>query len=132
MKFNLFHRTKEEMPDRHEKLLSADDAFRATCNPQIRKAIENINNNIAEGNQTCYICDRNKPHEILLSLLISKGYDIHITTWAHSKGEYFTEVTFDGEASGRLTFENDTTKKLFKDYSIVDMDNNGDIYKTMP
>lgn len=63
---------------------------------------------------------------------ISKGCDIHITTWAHSRGEYFTEVTFDGEASGRLTFENDTTKKLFKGYSIVDMDNNGDIYKTLP
>lgn len=119
------------MLERPEKLLSADDAFRATYNPQIRKAIENINKNIAEGNQTCHICDRNKPHEILLSLLISKGYDIHITTWAHSKGEYFTKVTFDGETSGRLTFENNTTKKLFKGYSIVDMDNNGDIYKTL-
>lgn len=131
MKFNLFRRTKEEMSEKHEKLLSANDAFRATCNPQIRKAIETINQNIAEGNQTCHICDRNKPHEILLSLLISKGYDIHITTWAHSKGEYFTEVTFDGEASGRLTFENDTTKKLFKNYSIVNMNDNGDIYKTL-
>lgn len=80
MKLNLFHRTKEEMPKKHEKLLSANNAFRATCNPQIRKAIENINQNIAESNQTCHICGRNKPHEILLSLLISKGYDIHITT----------------------------------------------------
>lgn len=132
MKFNPFHRTKKEMPKKTEKLLSANDAFRATCNPQIKKAIETINQNIAGGNQTCHICDRNKPHEILLSLLISKGYDIHITTWEHSRGEYFTEVAFDGEASGKLTFENSTTKKLFKDYSIVNMNNNSDIYKTLP
>lgn len=108
------------------KLTPAKKAWEEAKTPQIINAITAINDAKKKGTFKTYICNQEKPCDELLNIILAAGYDIHIHAFNHDKkAEIFTQVFFDENASGKLTFENTDSKRMFPSFN----DNDYDVYE---
>lgn len=86
-----------------EQFVTAKEAFESTKAPQLKKAIEKINESRQRGSMSTYVGDNEELHSETIDALLKKGYDVEVTHYDHADGlEWFNKAFWDSKASGKI------------------------------
>lgn len=110
------------------ELLSAKEAYKSTTIPQLQTVVHDINDARKYGRTKTSTCNDEKLQHTTISVLLAKGYDVHISYFSSIKS-WFNRITFDDNASGKLTFNSAEAKQMINypesnkdNFDIIDND----------
>lgn len=92
-------------------LPSAKKAYESTTIPQLQTVVRDINDARRYGRTKTSTCNDEKLQHITISVLLAKGYDVHISYFKSTKS-FSNSISFDDTASGKLTFNNAEAKQM--------------------
>lgn len=110
------------------ELLSAKKAYESTTIPQLQTVVHDINDARKYGRTKTSTCNDEKLQHTTISVLLAKGYDVHISYFSSIKS-WSNRITFDDNASGKLTFNSAEAKQMINypesnkdNFDIIDND----------